>query len=260
MKPIDFFNHMREIGTWVKWPHSIDGFITGDRESEVKGIAVVWQARTSALKKAVELGCNLIITHEQAQYFEQQICEEGVQPQCQIEKFKFAEEHGLVILRNHDVWDRMPKVGIVDSWGEHLGLGEPTARGDVENVYASPAPTLHELAKYVLDKTRDLRQDSVEMVGDPNAKVTKVGIGCGAGTDYRKMAKLGADAVIGSDDGMHYWGDGSWALDSGIPLVLVTHCVSEEPGMKNLAAYLRKLYPDVKVEYVLQGPLYSTVC
>jgi len=250
---------MQEIGTWVNWQNTTDHYLAGDPETEVKGVAVAWQARTAVLREAAELGCNLFVTHEQHEYPEGQVTLKGEVQEYAREKQKLIEENRLVIIRCHDTWDRMPKIGIVDAWGDHLGLGEPVARGDVENVYASPAGTLQELAKYVLAKTKELGQDSVEMLGDPKVKVTKVAVGCGAGTNYGKMVEMGADAIIGTDDGMRYWADGSWALDRGTPLVLVNHCVSEEPGMKKLAAYIREEFPGVKVVHIQQGSMYKTV-
>ena len=259
MKAVDLDKHMRQVGTWVNWESTTDHFLLGDPETEVKGAAVVWQGRTSALQEAVEMGCNLIITHEQVFYPESHVSREGETQPYETEKRKLVEERGLVVYRCHDVWDQMPEVGIVDSWGAHLALGKAIAHGNVEAVYASPKPTLLELAKYVAGKTKDLRQDSVEMVGDAQAKVSKVAIGCGAGVNMHKMVdELGADVVIGTDDGMSYWAQGSWALDRGIPLVVVNHCVSEEPGMKNLAKYIGEKF-GIKSVHIPQGSLYTTV-
>ena len=47
---------------------TVDTFKAGDPNSEVKGIAVCMFADMTTLKKAVELGCNFIITHEPVFY------------------------------------------------------------------------------------------------------------------------------------------------------------------------------------------------
>ena len=258
MKAIDLRKHMQQIGTWVNWQNTADIFIAGDPNTEVERVAVAWQSRTAALRKAVEMGCGLFVTHEQTFYHERQVAGKGEQQPYELEKRKLIDDSGIVILRCHDTWDRVPELGIVDSWAAHLGLTDRISAGKFEAVYAAPAPTLLQLAEYVAAKTANLGQDSVEMVGEPGAKITKVAIGCGAGTNYRKMLELGADAIIGSDDGMRYWADGSWALDRKLPLVLVNHCVSEEPGMKNLAAYISKQF-GVKAIHIPQGSMYRTV-
>ena len=264
MKAIDLYNHMKEIGPWVNWNNTTDYVHAGNPETEVKGIAVAWQGRLSALREAVKLGCNLLVTHEQIDYPERQVQgpDSDKKQQYALDKEQFIKENNLVIIRCHDTWDRVPEIGIVHAWGAHLGFGkrlagEPNA---TEAMYASPKPTLIELAKYVLEKTKALGQDSVEMIGDPNAKVSKVAVGCGAGTEYGPMTALGADVLIVTDDGIRYWADGAWALDSGTPMIAVNHCVSEEPGMKTLAEYIRKQFPDVKnVHHIMQGSLYKTV-
>lgn len=258
MKAIDLYNHFKEIGTWVNWDSTTDHVLAGDREAEVKGVAVAWQCRTAALKKAVELGCNVFVTHEQHIYPEPQVTKKGEVQPYEIERRDFIEDNGLVIIRCHDVWDQMPEVGIVDSWGAQLELTDRVVTTGIESVYPAPSTTLLRLAKYVAQKTAELGQDGVEMLGDPNAKISKVGIGCGAGTNYEKMVSLGADAIIASDDGTRYWGDGSWALDAGIPVVVVAHCISEEPGMKNLAAYIGEKF-GVKSVHIPQGSMYKLV-
>ncbi len=258
MRAIDLRNHMQQIGTCVNWENTADHFIAGDPETEVKKVAVAWQSRTAALREAVEMGCQLFVTHEQTFYHEAQVKRKDEDQPCLVEKRKLIEDSGLVILRCHDTWDRMPEVGIVDSWAAHLGLENRIAAGDFESGYPAPVPTLAQLAEYVAAKTAELGQDSVEMLGDPDEKISKVAIGCGAGTNYEKMVELGADVIIGSDDGMHYWMNGSWALDSDLPLVLVNHCTSEEPGMKNLAEYIRKQF-GVETVHLFQGSMYRVM-
>jgi len=258
MKAQEIYDHMREIGTWVNWESTADEFQIGDPQTEVKAVAVAWQARLDAIKKAVDMGCNMFITHEQFEYPEPQIARKDEKLPYEVEKRKFCEEHAVVVMRCHDVWDRVPKVGIVDSWAAQLGLTGKLTTDPYEAVYPAPAKTLQGLARHVLRKTKPLGQDGVEMIGNPEAKITKVAIGCGAGTDFHKMVRLGADAIIGTDDGMRYWSEGSWALDRGLPVVIVAHCISEEPGMKNLAAYIGKQF-GVKAVHIPQGSMYRLV-
>ena len=259
MKAIDLKKHMEHVGAWVDWQNTVDRFIIGDPETEVKGIAVGWQSRTEALREAIKLGCNLFVTHEPT-FYEHLDKNRNKFNLPQIEKKqKFIEDNGLVILRCHDVWDQMPKVGIVDSWGKHLGFDEKLNSERFHSVYTSPKSTLGALAKYVAAMTSYLRQDFVEMVGDPDTKVSKVAIGCGAITHYYTMRELGADVIIGTDDGMRYWYCGAWALERGFPLVIVNHATAEEPGLKNLAGYIGEQFPEVKVNFIPQGCMFKTI-
>lgn len=259
MRAIELHEHMTSIGTWVDWNHTCDRFIMGDPIAEVRGIAVGWQARTAALRRAVSIGCNLFVTHEPVFYGHTDSDESVFSAPHAIAKRRFIEENGLVIYRCHDVWDRMPEVGIVDSWANHLGLTDRVASDSYHSVYQSPARSLRELAAYVAARTRNLGQDSVEMVGDPDARMSTVAIGCGAITHYETMVGLGADAIIGTDDGMSYWGGGEWALDGEVPLVIVNHATAEEPGILNLAGYIRKVFAGADVEHIAQGCVYRTL-
>ena len=259
MKAIDLHNHMQKVGKWVNWNDTVDRFIIGDPNTEIKGIAVAWQSRTEPLKEAVKQGCNMFVTHEPTFYRHREPEDYVLTNQSIAEKRKFIQDNGLVIYRCHDVWDQMPKVGIVDSWGAHLGLGDKIASDKFINVYNSPHSTLKDLAKHVAGATAYINQPYVQMVGDPKKKVTKVAIGCGAITEYYKMIKLGADVIIGSDDGMRYWYSGAWALDQGTSLIIVNHATTEEPGVKNLAAYIGDQFQGTKVSFIPEGCMYKTV-
>lgn len=250
---------MQRIGTWVDWNGSCDRFVAGDPQAEVTGIAVAWQSRTDAIRQALEQGCNLFVTHEPTFYTHTDDDAETLRQPHAAAKLDFIRKSGAVIYRCHDVWDRMPGIGIVDSWAAHLGLEVKTASDEFHAVYESPAPTLIALARHVARATDSLGQPIVEMAGDPGAKTGRVGIGCGAITDYRKMVDLGADAIVGTDDGMSYWAGGSWALDRGVGLVIVNHPTAEEPGMRALADYLRGLFAGVRVEHLPQGAMYTCV-
>ena len=259
MKAIDLHNHMREVGKWVDWNNTVDRFIIGEPETQVRGIAVGWQSRTAALKGAIKRGCNLFVTHEPTFYRHRENTDAIFDDPQAAAKRDFINRSGLVILRCHDVWDQMPKVGIVDSWSAHLGLGKQVASGQFTSVHQSPAKSLGELAEHVATATSYLGQPFVEMVGDPRKKVTKVAVGCGAIVHIREMVELGADAIIGSDDDTRYWYSGAWALESGMPMVIVNHATSEEPGLKNLAAYIRDRFPGVKTEFIQQGCMYRVL-
>lgn len=259
MIAIELRDHMKRVGTWVDWERTCDRFIIGDPEVEVEGIAVAWQATTEAVSRAMDLGCNLFVTHEPVFYRHMDDDDSVFTAPHARRKLDMIGESGVTIFRCHDVWDRMPEVGIVDSWAAHLGLGGRIAADEFHSVHPSPAPTLMDLARYVVGHTRDLGQDSVEMVGDPAAKVSRAAIGCGAITHYEAMVNLGADVIIGTDDGMSYWNGGAWALDAGIPLVLVNHCTAEEPGMLSLAAYIRERFPGIRTEFIAQGSMFRTV-
>jgi len=104
------------------------------------------------------------------------------------------------------------------------------------------------LAHDVGRRVRQFGQQAVLTVGDQNKKVSKVAIGTGAITSAREFHRIGADVGIVTE--ITWWRDARWALDTGLPLIVVDHTVSEEPGLINLAKYLKRQFPEVKVEYL----------
>jgi hypothetical protein len=64
------------------------------------------------------------------------------------------------------------------------------------------------------------------------------------------MAQLGGDVLLGTDDGMTTWDSGLWAVDTGTPVIMVSHATSEIPGMMSMAGYLSRQFPGVPSFYV----------
>ena len=122
----DIHEHFVSIGPWVDWQgRTPDGFKFGDPDTPVRAIAVGWQSLQSALEEAEGLGCNLFITHEPTFYAHMDDDEAVKETPPGRAKRAVLERTGMVVYRCHDVWDIYPRLGIVDAWGEFLGLGEP---------------------------------------------------------------------------------------------------------------------------------------
>jgi len=259
MKAIQVHEHLRGIGTWIDWSHTCDGFHIGDPETELTGVAVAWISVLPALKEAHRLGCNMFVTHEPTFYMNPQgIFDLEVEPNKS--KKSFLEKSGMVVYRCHDMWDVMPEIGILDSWAKGLGLHQPPlATAKYYSVHESPAPTLGELARYVAEKIKSIRQETVQVIGNPNKRVSRIAIGTGAITDAQTMYELDPDALIVTDDGMYFWAAGAWAIDLELPMLIVNHPTAEEWGIANLAQYLARQFTNVPVRHIHQGCMYDVV-
>jgi len=108
--------------------------------------------------------------------------------------------------------------------------------------------TAGEFAQHVARRVHQFSQPAALLVGDPDQSVAKVGIGTGAIANARSYHTLGAD--IGVVTELIWWRDARWAKDTGFPLIVIDHTVSEEPGMLGLVDYLQRIFPDVRVEYI----------
>lgn len=259
MKAIDLDRHMRAVGEWVDWEHTCDGFKSGSPETEVRRIAVAWQSTFPALREAHESGCNLFITHEPTFYTHMDDDADVFRYDHARRKKEFLEETGMAIYRCHDVWDAMPGIGIVDSWARGLGFeGEPVAR-DRFHVAHSVEGTVRDVAERLREKVKAIGQERVLVIGDLDQPVSRIALGTGAITQLYVMADLGADIVVGTDDGMNLWSAGEWCLDRGLPLIIVNHCTAEEWGMMNLAHYVAGSFPQVLVKHIPQGCTYRLI-
>src|SRR5690242_15114277 len=136
MNARDLLAYLRRLnGGWMNLDDTVDTFKSGNPDAEVRGIAVGWMSYTWALQRAIELGCNVYVTHEPTYYDHRDSSEQMFALPAVREKRRFIEQSGLVVLRCHDLWDQYPGIGIPDSWGGWLGLGQPVGGEGYYRVY-----------------------------------------------------------------------------------------------------------------------------
>jgi len=289
MKASDLSEYMQKVGTWIDWGSTWDRFLAGDLDSTVTGIAVSWMPTFQTLEKALESRCNLFVTHEPLYTIvlgesgevvngSKEALDSISWTQATVERFlahevvpnaisdddpwvrkkRWLDETGMVVYRCHDFWDDFPKIGIHGAWADWLGLADkPVATRRYYEVHETGDITLGALAERILQRVKPLGQDVVHVVGDRKRRVSRIAIGTGAITDYREMHGMGADVLLLTDDGTRLWEAGQWSLDSGIPIMVVNHSTSEEPGMRTLARYIREGFPEVPVVEIPVGCIYT---
>jgi putative NIF3 family GTP cyclohydrolase 1 type 2 len=248
-------------GGWMDLDKTVDTFKAGSPDTEITGIAVAWMSTIAALNKAMELDCNVFITHEPTYYNHYDAPDS---PLFQLEgahaKRAFVQHSGLVIIRCHDLWDQVPGMGIPDSWGSLLELGEVIGGTGYYRVYDVSGHTAGSVARKIAQKTGQFGQPDVQLIGNPDRQVTRAAIGTGAITPlFGYITDYAADLGICTDDGFTYWQHGAYALDHNLPVIVVNHAVSEEMGMMNLAQHLALQFPDLRIHHIPQGCLYSLI-
>jgi len=165
MRAKEVMSHFREIGKWVNWDKTCDGFLYGGPNLEVEGIATAWIPTNSSLRQESDKGLNLFITHESAFY-------SGYRGAASADilirrKKSLLNELGIILLRCHDTWDRMPEVGIPDIWAAFLGFDtEPRSLESFYKICLLRNVTVEKVARHILEKVRCLGQDTVLMLGD----------------------------------------------------------------------------------------------
>jgi len=257
----DVHNYLRSLGAdWVDSERTVDTFKAGSPDMPVKGIAVGWMSYFDSLRRAVELNCNLFITHEPTYYDHRDRDQSVFEFETARKKKEFIEEHNLSVIRCHDVWDQYLKLGIPDSWGSFLGFENCVLTRNFYRVYELPAAKAIDLALHVAAKIASLGQQGVQLVGPADKIVSRVAIGTGAITPFRFMIKeLIPEIIIATDDGISYWRDAALAIDMDFPMIVVNHPCSEEFGMKNLAAHLCEKYPAVPVHHIGQKCMFKII-
>ena len=258
MKAREVMAHFQQVGTWVNWDRTCDQFLHGDPDVEVKGIAAAWIPTHAALEQASDKGLNLFITHEPAFLDAYQGTLTG--DELIGRKKALLDESGITLMRCHDTWDRMPQFGIPDAWAEFLGFHtEARPVASFYRVCLLDEMRVEEAARLVLEKIRALGQDTVLIFGDRDQRVKRMAVGTGAITHLPSMYDLKVDLILATDDGMNFWNGGLWAADLGMPLLIVNHATAEKPGMRAMARYLKKTFPELTVEYLDVSFPYSSL-
>jgi putative NIF3 family GTP cyclohydrolase 1 type 2 len=247
--------------TWtMDWEKTCDKFLAGEAETKIEGVAVAWLSTMDVLRQASERGANLLVTHEPLYAFDPDPAKSLGPDHAWVQKKRWLAETGMMVFRCHDFWDDFPEIGIHGAWAKWLGFtGKPVAAQRFYEVHATGGVALETLARRVVEKTADLGQTTVGMIGDPGRPTQRLALGTGAITNHVVMSDMGADVILVTDDGTRLWETAQWASDTGISLLVVNHATAEEPGMRTLAAYLGELVKPIPVFHLPVGCLYQSV-
>jgi len=262
VKAIDINRHFLSQASWVDPAKTVDRVIIGDPQKEVRRVLVTWIASFRAVRAAVERGCDLLMTHEPTFWVHANELEKMEASEIASAKRLFIEQSGLVILRNHDAWDRWPEIGIPWAWAQFLGVGaEPVAVGanGYQHRYDIEPVPLNAFAARVAKRTAAIGESAVQVVGDGEKLVSRIGVGTGCGCDIRVFQEMGCDVSIVCDDGSCYWAGIQRAEDDGHAVIRVNHGTSEEPGMATLTRYINEKLPGLKAEHLPHGSTFRLV-
>ena len=260
MKVKDINEHFLSRAPWVDPAHTCDRVLAGDPEKEVSRCVVAWIASFEAVRRAVQMGVDLFICHEPA-FYGLAVTDPAADP-IGPQKLEYLNRHDLAVLRNHDAWDCWPEVGIPWAWGKFLGFnGEAAAMNDRQTQHRhdiDPVP-FGQFAKAVAARTATINEPLIEVNGDPDKLVSKIGVGTGCGCSAHDYRQLGCDCFIVCDDGTNFWEHMQIAEDLGIPVICVNHCTSEEPGMVTMTQYINDNIEGVAAEHIPQGARFRVI-
>jgi len=231
------------------------GFLYGNPDIECTGVGCTWTPTVAVLERAVELGLNMIETHEIPFFPSYKSFWYDERPEAEkrpnIRRKEILDKHGLCVFRTHTVWDVFPGKGQVDAFGKALGLTKEVARSRGVRVFEISPTTVGALAERV---RKTMRLDAVRLVGDPERQVTKVAtlVG-GLGQSFlapEGALNLGAEVAI---LGEMFDYTARYAVDAGIALIETAHMTSENYGVMGVVEALRERFPSLRVEFLDAG-------
>ncbi len=245
-------------GVGVPWRETtVDTFKAGDPDTVVTGIATTAMATLGVLQRAAAAGRNLIVTHEPLFYSAAESPGPRANDPVYLAKKAFIEAHRLVVWRFFDHWLARQPNELAAALADVLGW---TNRRDAshERVYRIPRTTLEAVTAHV--RTRLHISGGLRVIGRAGAPVEGVVLSPGTTDLAGAIAGLrDADLILSGEprewEAVEYVADTTAA---GTPklLMAVGRVVSEEPGMRACATWLRTLVREVPIEAIPCGDPY----
>lgn len=227
----DFFNYINELApleTQESWDNS--GMLVGDMNAEVKKTIVVLDIDINSVKKAKELGANLIISHHPVIFSAMKSFTRGSVP------FELASNsiNAICCHTPLDIADGGTNDALADLLGFEVYKGEnPILRyADINEVTADDIAEL--LAEKLCTKVR---------FADAGKKIRKVAICTGGGASL--MWEAGEIDAFITGDAKH--NDFLDAMSAGISLFAAGHYETEIPVVPVLANKLQEAFEEIEI-------------
>jgi putative NIF3 family GTP cyclohydrolase 1 type 2 len=234
---------------------TVDAVKVGDSSQEITSIVVTFLATCDVIEQAIQLGANLIITHEPTFYNHPDETDWLSNHSVYAAKRQLIAENNIVIWRFHDYLHSLPP----DS--TFMGLLNELqwdANGSPEHPYicSIESMTLMELGQYIKER---LGLQTVRVVGDLTSRCERVALLPGfppAAWQMGSLGEAGADVLITGE--IHEWETSEYVRDAthlGLKkgLIVIGHMASEEPGMRRIIPWLEEQLPNVPIHFVSSG-------
>jgi len=256
-----------------------DGIHIGKPESAVSGIVTTYAATVAVMRRAVVSGWNTIICRETPFYSRGERAPIAYRnasappkeltdkdPVCSF-KQEFISQNNLLIIRFVDNWDARNTNGqlrgLVRALGwDHLSQNRNTDYASSAAAFQVRVASLANLARNIAEK---LKIRAARVIGNPQSSVGAVAVTHGlvlVSDVERILREFRPDVVVAGDavewEAVPYFQD---LVTAGRAkgLVLVGNEASEEPGMSEMATWLKTFITEVPVEWISAGEPFWTL-
>ena len=218
------------------------GLQLGDPGARVDSVGVAHEVTGTVARRAVEAGCDLLVTYHPLLFDPTRRLVAGVGPSGRAWSLIRG---GVSLLVTHTDFDAAPG-GTADSLAASLGLTDvqPFASmetgGPPDRPETAPAQIgrlggwTGSLADFVHVVTSRLGGTGLRVAGDPDTPVRRVAVVPGSGSSFIPEAHRAGASVIVTGDVDHH--RAAAALESGVAVVDPGHAATERPGMASLVA------------------------
>lgn len=244
-----------QMGAWRE-TSTRDRYKFGGAETEVTGIATTVFVSMDMIERAAAAGLNMIIPHEDTFWNDADNVTVVEGDPLYAQKVELLTRHNIVIFRIHDhMHSQQPADLTYVGSAREVGLDPQHETAPNSHRYIVPETTLGELAASV---QRHSGARALRVVGDPDARVSRIQLGVGYATPNLNNAEI--DVVISGEQQETDSGFDSPAFTMDAPAagiakgwIMLGHAVSEEAGMLEMADWIRPFVPEVPVRLVRAG-------
>jgi len=231
-----------------------DTFKFGGPDTVVKGIATTVFCSFDLVRRASAAGLNMIIPHEDTYWNDRDdVSMVSGDPLYQT-KVDFMQKHDMVVFRIHDHMHAQRPDFTYVGLARELGLTTFETAPNSHR-FVVPETTLGALAAQ-LQKQSGAR--ALRVAGDPSVKISRIQLGVGYATPAINNAEV--DVVISgeqqeADGGLDSPAYVLDAVTAGIAKgwIMLGHAISEEPGMHEMAEWIKGFVPEIPARLVRAG-------
>jgi putative NIF3 family GTP cyclohydrolase 1 type 2 len=229
-----------------------DTFKSGNENTPVTGIATTVMSTFDVIRRAVDSGKNMVITHEPTFWTGNDDASRFVNDPVYKKKLQFINDNQVVIWRFHDHQHARRPDMTATGLAEALGWSQRQSKED-PSVYVLSPVRLRDLAK---DVERRLKLKAIRVVGDPNARVSRAALLQGTPPFHASTVVPKVDVVVAGEqrewEGVEYVADANTAGEKK-GMIIIGHWVSEDEGMRVCADWLKTFISEVPVQWIPAG-------